>query len=741
MARESFRRGGDRAGRRSGRRSRERRPRGSVAPEGVLRALAGRGRPLLSGAAILRELGLGRGARGALRPLLEGLVREGRVERVGRRYRLPRADGLVEGIFAPASRPGEWGGLVREEGGASWQVPGSSGARPGDRVLLQPLGDPSRRRGEILQVVEGARATWVGILRRRGGVGVLTPYRDDAQWRMRVTGRALGDARDGDVVVAVVAGRDHRPRRGGPGRAPEARARVVEVLGPPGTPGADFRAVVWRRRLPVEFPAEVLEQAEALPKALDPGELARRVDLRGRPFLSIDPATARDYDDAICVAEEASGAARLWVAIADVSHYVAEGSPIDVEALRRGNSVYFPERAIPMLPERLSGDLCSLHPGADRLAMVAELEIDGSGQVSRRGFYPAVIRSRARLDYDTAARAMEGSAAPGAREDGIETQLRLLARVSHRLAERRSAAGSIDFDLPSAEIVLGDDWRPVDIAEAPRTVAHRAVEESMLAANRAVAEVLEASGAPALYRNHEPPAPGDAEALEGLLGALGLLARRRGGSLSPREIARAVQRSAGRPEQRLVNRVALRSMRQARYQADNRGHFALAFPHYTHFTSPIRRYADLAVHRALKAVIDGRGGAAGRDARRLEHMRAVAGRISWRERVAMEAEREMIDLKKCAFMAPRVGQEFDGTVTGVARQGLYVTLDDYFVDGLVHVSTLPEYFELQERAFALVARGSGERFRLGDRLRVRLDSVDRVLAHIDFSIAERLPRE
>jgi ribonuclease R len=709
-----------------------------VAPERVLRALAGRGRPLLSGSAILRELGLGREARGALRPVLQTLIREGGVERVGGRYRLPRGDGLVEGIFAPSPRPGEEKGTVTEEGGASWRVPGSAGARPGDRVLLQPLGDPSRRRGEILQVLEGARETWVGILRRRGGAGVVTPYRDDARWRMLVTGRALGEAGDGDVVVAV-AGRD-RARRGAPGRNPETRGRVLEVLGPPGTPEADFRAVVWRRRLPVEFPAEALAQAAALPEGLDPGELARRVDLRGYPFLSIDPATARDCDDAICVAEAERGAERLWVAIADVSHYVAEGSPIDVDALRRGNSVYFPERAIPMLPERLSGNLCALRPGVDRLAMVAELEIDRSGQVARRGFYPAVVRSRASLDYDTAARVMEGSAAPGECEDEVERQLRLLARVSQRLTERRFAAGSIDFDLPSAEIVLGDNRRPVDIVEAPRTVAHRAIEETMLAANRAVAEVLEASGSPALYRNHEPPAPGDARALEELLAALGLFTRRRGTSIAPRDIARAVQEAAGRPEQRLVNQVALRSMRQARYQADNRGHFALAFPHYTHFTSPIRRYADLVVHRALKALIDGRSGAE-RDPRRLERMRSVAGRVSWRERVAMEAEREMIDLKKCAFMAPRVGEEFDGTVTGVARQGLYVTLDDYFVDGLVHVSTLLGYFELQERAFALVASGSGERFRLGDRLRVRVDSVDRVQAHIDFSITHRLPRE
>jgi ribonuclease R len=686
----------------------------------VLRALAGPGRPQLGRAAIGRRLGVDRGGERALGTLLEALVREGRIERVGRRYRLPRADGLVEGRLRDDAS-------VVEEGGAVWRVPDSGGAEPGDRVLLQPS-DPTRQRGDILDVLGGERTAWVGIFRDRGAGGVVTPYRDEpgADWRIPVARRDRAGALDGAVVVVE-------------------RRRVVEVLGPPGMPEADFRAVVWRRRLPVAFPRSVQAAADAIPGALDPAEVARRIDLRSQPFVTIDPETARDHDDAVCVAEAPGGGARLWVAIADVSHFVAErdhddavcvaeapgggarlwvaiadvshfvaeGSPIDVEALRRGNSVYFPDRAIPMLPERLSGDLCSLRPDAERLALVVELEFDATGAVKHRAFYPAVVRSRARLTYAEAAAAME---------TGESEQLRLLARLTERLTQRRFDAGSLDFDLPSAEIVLGDDAHPVDIVEAPRTRAHRAIEESMLAANRAVAEALAAAGVPAVFRNHEPPTPEDADALGDVLAAFGL----------PPDFGEALRRVAGRPEERLVHGIALRSMRQARYEAECRGHYALAFRHYVHFTSPIRRYADLVVHRALKVLLDGRGADASR-----ERMPAMAARVSWRERVAVEAEREMIDLKKCVFMARRVGLQFDGTVSGVAPHGLYVTLDDWFVDGLVHVSKLPGYFEVDDRRFALTSR-SGERFRLGDRMRVRVDAVDGVAGHINFSLVHRI---
>jgi ribonuclease R len=420
---------------------------------------------------------------------------------------------------------------------------------------------------------------------------------------------------------------------------------------------------------------------------------------------------------------------RLWVAIADVAHYVAPGSPLDREALRRGNSVYFPDRAIPMLPEALSGDLCSLRPGVDRLVLVAELTVAPSGDASLRRLATGVIRSRARLVYEEAARVMEGG--PPAKELGREVgeQLRGLRRVAESLLARRGAAGSIDFDLPSAEIVLGDEAQPVDIVETPRTVAHRAIEEAMLAANRAVAEALDAAGLPAIHRNHEKPAPEDLETLRELLEGLGLLPAGALREISPAEIARALRSAAGRPEERLVHQVALRSMRQARYEVEVRGHFALAFRHYAHFTSPIRRYADLTVHRSVKALL-GLGGETADAA----WLRAVAARLSWRERVAMEAEREMVEIKKCVFLAAHVGETHAGTVSGVARHGLYVTLEAFFVEGLVHTSRLPGRFELDERAHALVARGSRRRLRLGDRLRVRVDASDPVRGRIDFSL-------
>ncbi len=692
----------------------------------VLAALSRRGRPALTVKVLLRQVGGRRNQLGELRGVLRSLAAEGAVERVDGRWRARRSDGLVEGVFhAARERPPQ----VIAEDDQLYAVVEPADARDGDRVLLLPRGGPGPQRGDVVHVLETRRREWVGILSRERTGGFITPYRDDVEWGLRVARDDLGDARDGDVVVAA-AGR----RRGG-----QPTGRVVEVLGPPGTPEADFRAVVWHRRLPVAFPENVLREAEAASPELDPTELARRVDLRERTFLTIDPETARDHDDAVCVEPLPNGNARLWVAIADVSYYVPEGSALDREALRRGNSVYFPDRAIPMLPERLSGDLCSLRPEVDRFVFCAELEIDPRGEVRRRSTYPAAIRSRAKLAYEEAAAILEGKGAPPGTPGAVTAQVGALGGVATRLRQRRFAAGSIDFDLPSASIVLGDDGHPVDIVRAPRNDAHRAIEEAMLAANRAVAETLTAAAAPALYRIHEPPTPADIETLREVLRGFHLVeGRARDALLTPGDIARALARAAGRPEERLVNLVALRAMRQARYAVQGQGHFALGFEHYTHFTSPIRRYADLVVHRALADVLAGDAAAQRRAEARAGGLEGVAARVSQRERLAEKAEREMVDLKQCAFMASRVGQEFDATVTSVAKHGLYVTLDEIFVDGLVHVSTMPGYAVFDERAHTLVVRGSRERFQLGDRFRVLLDAVDRVKAWINFSLVRRL---
>jgi ribonuclease R len=574
----------------------------------------------------------------------------------------------------------------------------------------------------VLRFAEAEREHWVGILTRQGAGASVGPYRDDAVWRIAIGPRDLGGAEDGDVVVV-------EPLRAG--RSP--RGRVLEVLGRPGAPEADFRAVVWRRGLRTRFSAEAEAEAVALAEARDEAEIRRRVDLRELPFVTIDPVTARDHDDAVCVEPQPGGAARLRVAIADVSHYVSAGSGLDREALHRGNSVYFPDRAIPMLPERLSSTVCSLLPGVDRLVLVAELDVDAGGRVGHRAFYPAVIRSRARLSYDEAALSMQRDAGARARLGAeVAQQLDALAAVTAGLSRRRFANGSLDFDLPTAEIVLSPEGMPIGVVEAPRTPAHRAIEEAMLAANREVAELLFAAAAPALYRNHEPPAPEDAEALARLLQRLGLLEGGADAELTPRRLSRALARIEGRPQETLVHRTVLRRMRQARYGARSRGHFALGFRHYVHFTSPIRRYSDLVTHRVLKLVLGESAGtrvaSGGLD--------AIANRISFAERVAEAAEREMIDIKKCVFMAGRVGDVFDGSVTGVARHGLYVTLDGTFVEGLLHVSELGRGLWYDEEAMALVARRSGRGHRLGDRLRVRLVAVDPVRTRIDLALLE-----
>jgi ribonuclease R len=362
---------------------------------------------------------------------------------------------------------------------------------------------------------------------------------------------------------------------------------------------------------------------------------------------------------------------------------------------------------------------------------VAELEVASSGRVTRESFYPAVIRTRAGLTYEEAARVMEGVNAT-ALDSEVEAQLLDLDRVARALHRRRRAGGALDLDLPEVEVVQDSSGAPVDLIERARSCAHRAIEEAMLAANRAVAGALIAAEIPCIFRNHQPPLETKAENLLEVLSSLGLVGA--GDRLSPHILARALERAAGRPIERLVNRTVLRSLPQARYGAVNQGHFALAFDHYVHFTSPIRRYADLEVHRALRDWLERKRRDPGRG------LESVSGRISWRERVAVDAEREMVDLAKCAVMRRHLGEILEGTVTGVARQGLYVTPDAPRAEGLVHVSSLPGFFSLDERETALVARRSRMRFELGDRLRVRVDGVDQLKAYINFSLA-REPRE
>ncbi|MCG8592307.1 MAG: VacB/RNase II family 3'-5' exoribonuclease [Proteobacteria bacterium] len=681
-------------------------------------ALAGPRRPAFTLAALGRRLGLGRGSQRTLRRQVASLVAEGVLEKVGRRVRLARRDGLVEATVSSDRN------FALDDAGERWRLETRAGARAGDRVLIDPNREGRGRRGDVLQVISGDRDEWVGIFQPGRGGGSLIPYRDDAQWRLRVSARDRGGTAAGEVVAAVPVERRKR--------SSEPWVRVVERLGQPGEAEADFRAVAWRRRLPVEFPEATLQEAEAAEPSRDAVE---RLDWRSRPFVTIDPASARDHDDAVWVEPREGDRLRLCVAIADVSHWVRAGSALDVEALRRGNSVYFPDRAVPMLPERLSADRCSLLPDCDRSALAVELEVDGRGRARLERIAPVVVRCAARLDYETAARVMEGEEIPGLGAEVTEG-IRRLAVVAERLRRRRFRAGSLDFALPEAHVVLDEAGRPEAIGQAVRTVAHRAVEEAMLAANRAVARWLEAAGRAVPYRIHEPPSLENLADLGGLLHELGLRSHPEAADLAaPKALQRALARAEGHPAEAVLHQLALRSLRQARYAVDNRGHFALGFDAYLHFTSPIRRYADLLVHRAVRAQLADPHGAPS-SAAECERIRRLCTRLSWRERVAQAAEREMLELKRCALLSGRVGEAFAGRVSGVARHGVYVTLDGVFADGLLPVGSLRGRWNLDERRLAWRAARGRARLGVGDALTVRLDAVDLTKGWITLSLIE-----
>ncbi|MCP5044377.1 MAG: VacB/RNase II family 3'-5' exoribonuclease, partial [bacterium] len=587
----------------------------------------------------------------------------------------------------------------------------------------------ARQLGSLVDTLGPAGEEWVGVLQSWRGRAVLVPYQSRARFRVAIARKDMKGAREGEVVVVrPLEGRGRR--RDGRDRL---QGRVVERLGLPGDPEADFRAIAWNHKLPTAFSPQVSGEAEALDELLDPAEKRERLDLREAAFLTIDPPSARDHDDAVWV-DQRDGTLRLWVAIADVSHYVEPASALDREALRRGNSVYFPDRAIPMLPARISGDLCSLRAGRDRFAIAVELVIEEDGRATRPRFHAVVIRVRANLAYEDAARGMNGNASS---EDGYDEQtleqLRRLVVIEARLGRRRFERGSIDFDLSESKIVLDESGHPEAIVCSVRTRAHRAIEEAMLAANRAVAIHLLRAQVPAIYRIHEPPDRESLERLREQLARFDLLERGAPPRLDSLRIHRALQRAKGRSVAPLVNMVALRTMTQARYCEENRGHFALGFDAYLHFTSPIRRYADLVVHRALKHAISPDRYPPDPELVGSDSCAAVARFISYRERTAVEAERDMVDLKKCVFMQDAVGEIFDGRITGVAVHGLYVTLDAHDVTGLVPVASLGFGLVLDEAAHALVARRSGARYQLADPMRVEVEDVNLVRGWIRFA--------
>ena len=536
--------------------------------------------------------------------------------------------------------------------------------------------------------------------------------------------------------------------------------RVIEVLGAPGDFGIDVEIVIRKHHLPNRFPAEVVEQAQAIPNVIATWEMKGRRDFRDLPIVTIDGETARDFDDAVLVDKLENGHYALQVHIADVSHYIRPGSAIDLEARLRGTSVYFPDRAVPMLPFELSTNICSLNPHVDRLVMSALIELDRQGEPVSYDFCRGVIRSAERMTYTGVHLLLEGD--PGMRERyaPLVERFGVMRELAEILTRKRYKRGSIDFDLPEPLIEFDQAGEMTGIGRSARNIAHRIIEEFMLTANEAVAAHLEQTRLPAIYRTHDQPDPKrvmDFEEVAAQFGySLGVGAipvtkhryheRKSEGRKEYREVVlpgtvplsskayqRLVAKIEGKPEERILSYLMLRSLKQARYSEENTGHFALAATHYTHSTSPIRRYPDLVVHRLLEASLEHKAYS------NKEELKAIAAECSATERRAADAERELVEWKKARFMESRVGEEFDGLIISTARYGAFVELADLFVEGLVPIDTLPgDRYTYHENVRKIVGQRTRREFSIGDRVRVTLDRVDPLERKLQFAIVERV---
>jgi len=534
-----------------------------------------------------------------------------------------------------------------------------------------------------------------------------------------------GAQKDDAVVVAVVRG----------GRGGGTEAKVTEVLGPVEAPGVDVQVVARRHALRRNFPEEVRVAAAKMAREIPPKELAGRERFEAAPTVTIDGETARDFDDAVSVTEIPGGGFRLFVHVADVSYYVRPGDTIDAEAQARGTSVYFPDRVYPMVPERLADDLCSLRPGEDRLVQSAIVDFDRKGDVVATRFADGVIRSAARLTYTQVADLLEGRGERAPLPKSVAAMLRHAETLRDRLESRRRARGSVDFDLPAPTVLLDVEGVMTGIKIEPRNRAHRMIEEFMLAANEAVATWLSGHQVPCLFRIHDNPDPLKIERLAAFAKSLGLTLKSGRAGVRPGDIQRLLEDAEKLPAYPVVTQIALRSMKQARYSPEDSGHFGLAAPHYLHFTSPIRRYPDLVVHRALRAARHKAKPAVRGD------LEALAASCSKLEREAESAERELVDWKKVKFLRGREGEAFAGVITGVARFGVFVQLEGGIAEGLVRIERLgQEWFEFDPVRHELRGSATGKTVRLGDTVKVRVDRVDAVLRRVDLSpIVDREP--
>jgi len=598
-----------------------------------------------------------------------------------------------------------------------------------DRVVVRIIGQDRRGRleGSVVEVLERNTHTVIGRFYQESSVGFVVPNNKRLTHHLIIPSDRSAGAGQDQIVVAEITDQ--------PTKRTQPIGKILEVVGDHMAPGMETDIAIRTHDLPVQWPAAVETELVALETEVPAAAKEGRVDLRRLPLVTIDGSDARDFDDAVYCEPKPKGW-KLLVCIADVSGYVEPDTALDAEACARGNSVYFPGRVIPMLPEVLSNGLCSLNPNVDRLCMACELYVNRAGQVTRSRFFAAVMRSHARFTYDQVADLL-GDGDPQLRRRGSELlpHLHTLYALYQALHEARTARGAIDFDTTETDFELDDQGRVLAIRPLVRNLAHRIIEECMLAANVAAARLFQRQRMPALYRIHETPKEEKLSDLREFLAGLSL--RLPGGKRpTAKDYATLLEAVQERPDRHLIQTVLLRSMQQAMYSSENAGHFGLAYPAYTHFTSPIRRYPDLIVHRAIKHLLAG-GTAADFDYAKPD-LRRIGEHCSGTERRADEATRDVEAWLKCEYMEDKIGAEFEGTITSVNSFGIFVELDRIYVDGLVHITALDnDFYHFDPVGHRLTGKRTGTVYRLGDRLRVRLAAVNLDERKIDFVLAPR----